>query len=245
MSEDTRESLVVLVPCLNEEKLIAETVADILSIAPRLPLEVKVVLIDDGSTDGTRAEMTRICAENPACSMRVNEVNLGLGRSVMDSYADIEDGTWVTVMPGDNEVFFESIIPFVEMREEYDLILGYWKNPIIRPMGRRLGSNAYMRIVRVLFAMPWAYINGTKLYRVDVFKGIEVESSGHAYNAELISKAVLRAPFLRITEAPFITRGRAQGTSKAMSLSSVSGAMREIFLGRRAVSAYRRKVIED
>ena len=83
------------------------------------------------------------------------------------------------------------------------------------------------------------------MYRVEAFKGIEVVSGGHAFVAELLAKAQLRRPDLRIGEVPFFARGRASGSSKAMRPSSIFRAVREVWLGARSVARYRDEVQRD
>lgn len=242
MSEP-RELLTVIIPCFNEEGNLRNTVRDVLTVAPSLPVEVEVLLIDDASTDGTRALMERLCVEHDALRMRVNERNQGVGVSVMEAYDSIPAGSWVTGLPGDNELVFASIGAFLERRHEYDLILGYIQNPVIRPVRRRLASWAFTRVVALLYGFPFRYYNGLKLYRVEVFKGIETVSTGHAYMAELIAKAVLRWPMIRVGEAPFAARGRARGTSKAFRPGSVLKAAREAWAGWRSVTHMRRHLL--
>jgi glycosyltransferase involved in cell wall biosynthesis len=56
-SDDT---LVVVVPCYNEEANIEQRVQSIRSVASELPLHVDILLIDDGSTDGTKEQISRL-----------------------------------------------------------------------------------------------------------------------------------------------------------------------------------------
>jgi glycosyltransferase involved in cell wall biosynthesis len=239
----SQERLFVIIPCFNEEGNLANTVDDVLSVAPSLPVEVEVLLIDDGSTDGTRATMEQICSEHENVRMRVNERNLGIGVSVMRAYELIPPGSWVTGLPGDNEIVFASIREFLRMREDFDLILGYLQNPVIRTVRRRVVSWAFTRIVGLLYGFPFRYYNGLKLYRVEVFRGVQCVSTGHAYMAEVIAKAVLRWPLMRIGEAKFAARGRSSGRSKAIRPASILRALREAFLGWRSVAQMRRRLL--
>ncbi|MCB9677377.1 MAG: glycosyltransferase family 2 protein [Alphaproteobacteria bacterium] len=239
------ETLTVLVPCLNEEHNLPETVADILATAPGLPVKVEILLIDDGSTDGTRGVMERLCAAHPEVSMRVNAENLGLGRSVMQAYETIPDGHWVTVIPGDNEYIFASIRNLLAVRGDADLVLGYFQNPVIRTATRRLASRSFTLVMGALYGFSWRYLNGMKLYRVEVMRGLSVRSGGHAYTAELIAKAQLRNPMLRIREAPFAARGRAAGQTKAFRPAGISRAVREAWVGYRSVQRYRTQLLEE
>lgn len=245
LTSDPRELLTVIIPCLDEADVVASTVGEVLALAPRLPLALEVLLIDDGSSDGTRQVMAELCAKDDRCRMRVNPRNRGQGRSVLDSYAELEPGTWVTVIPGDHEFEFDSILGFLELRERYDLILGYFQNPVIRPFRRRLASALFTGVANALYGFRFRYLNGMKLYRVDCFRGIDVVSSGHAFNAELLAKAVLRNPRLRIGQAPFLARGRARGRSKAFRPLAVLRALRDVARGYRSVAAYRDAVIRS
>lgn len=242
MTETSGELLTVIIPCLDEEDNLAATFQEVSDVAERLPLEVRIILVDDGSSDGTRRLMEDLCARH-GCSMRVNERNLGLGRSVMDAYDDIPDGSWVTVVPGDNEAVFGSILNFMESTERFDVILGYYQNPVIRTLRRRFASWAFTRIVGLLYGFSFRYYNGLKMYKVEAFRGIEVASSGHAYVGELLAKAVLRNPMLRVGEAPFAAKGRGAGSSKAVRPMSILQAFGDVLKGYRSVGRYRQRLL--
>ena len=103
------EKLVILVPCFNEQKNVRATINSIIKILPNMDLSAKIEIIDDGSTDETRIEIEKICKDYDSCGMHINQKNVGLGRTVLDSYKRIADGSWVSVIPGDNEFVSESI----------------------------------------------------------------------------------------------------------------------------------------
>lgn len=241
--QGSETALYVLVPCFNEEAAVTSTVEDVLRHARTLPLPVKLLLIDDGSTDRTRSLMEELCRENPECSLLVNPRNLGVGRSILRAYEAIPPGSWVTAVPGDNEIEFRSIHGFVARRDEYDVILGYLQNPVVRTIPRRLASFTFSKVVNSLYGFQWRYLNGLKLYRIEAFRDLEVLSGGHAFVAEMLAKAQLRQPHLRVGEAPFVARGRARGSSKAFRPLSVLRAVREVFRGMRSVARYRSAVI--
>jgi glycosyltransferase involved in cell wall biosynthesis len=237
------EELYVLIPCLNEERSVESAAREILATADTLPIPVQILLIDDGSADGTRTVMERLAQGDERVHVRVNAENRGLGRSVIDVLAGLPPTAWVTVFPGDNEFVASSIHNFLEVRGDYDLILGYLNNPVIRTLGRRIASAIFGKVVSTLYGFPWRYLNGLKMYRASVFQGLEITSTGHSYMAEAIAKAQLRSPDLRIGEVPFFSRGRGSGQSKAIKPSAVLKALTDVFRGSRAVSRYRKRVV--
>lgn len=237
------ELLTVIVPCLNEQGAIETTVDEILALVPELPVRVQVLLIDDGSTDDTWTVMERLAAEHPEILLHRNPQNLGLGRSVMNAWERLPADSWATVIPGDGEIFFDSIRNFLDVRDRYDVILGYVQNPVVRSFERRVASTAFLRVVSALYGFRHQYLNGMKMYRVGALAGLEVKSGGHAFNAELLAKAVLRNPKLRIGEVPFVWRGRSAGQSKAFRPKAIFRAMREVWQGVREVDRYRERVL--
>jgi len=237
------DQLTVIVPCKDEAENIERTIESIDRVLPELDVQVHILMVDDGSTDGTSDVMEKICEQRSDCEMLVQEINRGLGRTVLNAYHHIPEDHWVTVFPGDNELVFDSIKKFLAMRDEHDLILGYLQNPVIRTVVRRVASTLFSTVVRFVYGYPYQYLNGMKLYRVRVFKDIDVISTGHAFNAELLAKAILREPSLQIGEAPFIARGRATGATKAFRPGSVLIALRDVFWGYKSVCDYREKAI--
>lgn len=240
----SNSTLVVVVPCYNEGSNIERTIDAIREVADRLPLDVDVLLIDDGSTDDTKDKIAELCDRYGYAAM-YNPRNRGVGWSLLEAYKRVDPESWVTIMPGDNEIEFASIEKFVALREDFDIILGYLQNPVIRPLGRRIFSLAYMRTVHLLYGFPFRYLNGMKLFRANAFQGIDVEASGHAFNSELLAKAILRNPQLRIGEAQFVAKGRATGSSKAIRPSAVAQAVVQVGRGWRSVGRYRKAVIRD
>lgn len=241
---ESNEKLCVLVPCLNEEALVRRTVEEVLQHAERMPMPVEIVMIDDGSMDGTREVMRELCEEDSRCRLIAHDVNRGLGRCVTEAYEMIEDDTWVTVFPGDSEfVFAESIDSLLAARHGHDVVLGYLYNPVVRKLSRRVASTGFLKLTKTLYGFRWRSLNGMKLYRAGAFKGIEVVSGGHAYVGELLAKAQLRRPDLRITEAPFISRGRAVGDSHAIKPMSIVRAVLETYKGAQDVSRYREQMV--
>lgn len=237
------EHLTIAVVCLNEENNIENTILDIKESLPLFPMKVSIIMVDDGSSDRTPEVMKRLCDEHDGLSYRSNGGNLGMGRRVLNLLNEVDPNSWFSSIPGDNEIVFASLLDYLPLRQDYDVILGYLRNPIIRTVTRRVASAAFTSVVKATYGFPFRYLNGPKLYRAHTYQGIDVLGSGYAFNAELLAKALLRNPSLRIGEAPFSARGRATGLTKAFHPSSIVRAMRDFQKGHRSVVQYRDEVI--
>lgn len=243
MGEKKPERLVVIVPCLNEGKNIEATAADVLEEAPLIPMELEVRLVDDGSKDDTLEKMERISRQDSRFKVIRHDRNRGVGYTWLEGINSVDPDDWVTGIAGDNEMVFKSIHAMLAMRKDYDLVLGYFQNPIVRTLTRRVASELFVSVTNFAYGWNFKYLNGMALVKASVYQGIEVTSGGHAYNPEMIAKALLRNPFLRIGEAPFAARGRATGGSKAFTLGGVTEALVDFARGYASVSSYRDEVV--
>lgn len=239
----TPERLTIVVPCLNESANLRATVDDIHDIVPDMPFDIDIILIDDGSTDGTLDLMRLLADEHDDVSFHVNPRNLGPGRSVTQMYDRFPQDRWMCALPGDNEIVARSLVTYAELADQYDVILGYLKNTVIRTPLRRFASNAFTSVVQATYGFPYRYLNGPKLYRVGAFQGLDVVAGGHGFNPELLAKAILRNPHLRVGEAPFMARGRAVGSSTAFTPRNVARSLTEFYLGYRSVVTYRERIV--
>ena len=134
-------------------------------------------------------------------------------------------------------------MPPVRSGHGHDVVLGYLYNSVVRKLGRRIASTAFLKLTKTLYGFRWRALKGMKLYRVEAFKGIHTVSGGHAYVAELLAKAQLRCPELRITEAAFISRGRSAGNSHAIKPKAVLRAVHETYKGAKDVGRYRDEMV--
>jgi len=239
------EILTVIIPCLNEEASIRSTVEEVYAEEDKLPLTLKVLMCDDGSTDRTPEIMRALCERYESCEVMTNPQNMGVGATVTKAYNIVTPGSWITVLPGDGEIVFASIHNHLAVRGEADLILGYLQNPVIRTTQRRLGSRAYNMVANFLYGFEFRYFNGFKMYKVETFKDLPSVSTGHAITVELIAKAVLRNPGLRIAEVPFVWRVRHARASHAFKPSAIVTAMQETLTVYRSVSEYRDQIYRE
>lgn len=240
MMSNQKEKLVILIPCYNEEHNIEKTLDSVLNVCNQVDMQTNICLIDDGSTDNTRSVMQSLSSMHPEVKLVSHDKNHGVGYVVKSAIAAQDDESWVSVIPGDNEIKADSLLDFIAIRHDYDLILGYFKHPVARTLFRRFCSSGFMVVIRILYGFPYRYINGLKLYRAKCFKGITTVSTSFAYTGELIAKAILKNPGIRIGEAAFVSQGRVKGKAKAIRPLSIIKSIVEVIKGYSSVSAYRK-----
>lgn len=115
--------VVVMIPCLNEEKTLPQTLADIPRRIPGVD-EIEILIIDDGSTDDT----INVAKAHGVDNIIRHKTNCGLARAFRSGVdAALRLGADVIVnTDGDNQYCGEDIVALVTpiLEKRYDVVIG-------------------------------------------------------------------------------------------------------------------------
>ena len=201
----------VVVPLYNEEESLPELVAWIDRVAKANNLTYEVIMVDDGSTDGSWGVVKELKAKYPAIR------GISFGRNYGKSAAlycgfDMAQGEVVFTMDADLQDSPDEIPAMRRMilEEGYDLVSG-WKRKRYDPIGKRWPSKFFNFTARVMSGIKLHDFNcGLKAYRRKVVKSIEVYGEMHRY-IPILAK---HAGFKRIGEKVVEHQERKYGVSK-------------------------------
>ena len=121
ISETERDYLLsIVIPVYNEEA----TVARVVSRVAALPLNSELVIVDDCSTDGTRAILDRV-ADLPQVQVILKEKNAGKGAALRTGF-EYATGDFIIVQDADLEYDPRDIPPIIQplLRGEADIVYG-------------------------------------------------------------------------------------------------------------------------
>lgn len=172
----------VVVPLYNEEESLAELIAWIDRVAKENTLSYEVIMVDDGSSDGSWAELERLKQHYPAIKGIRFARNYGKSAALYCGFAEAE-GEVVFTMDADLQ---DSPDEIPEMRrmileDGYDLVSG-WKKKRYDPAGKRFPSKFFNFTARIVSGIKLHDFNcGLKAYRRRVIKSIEVYGEMHRY----------------------------------------------------------------
>jgi len=219
----------VVMPTYNEAENLATIVPAVLDRDPR----IDVLVVDDGSPDGTGEIADRIAAESSRVSVIHREGKRGLGSAYLRGFTwGLERGyDYVLEMDSDHShdpKYLSDLLRAVE--EDYDLVIGSryvsGVNVINWPMSRLLLSWFANKYARVITGLPLSdSTSGFKCFRREVLEVIEfskVGSTGYAFQIEMDFRAWKKG--FRVGEVPIVFVDRAGGESK-MSGSIVREAV--------------------
>jgi dolichol-phosphate mannosyltransferase len=213
------ERAIVIIPTYNERENITRIIPAVLSQDPAL----EVLVVDDGSPDGTGALVDAIAAENPRVHAIHRSGKLGLGTAYVAGFrwALERDYELVFEMDADFSHNPERLPAFLEAIKSADLVLGSrYQNGQINvvnwPISRLFlsySANIYAR--RVTGLRVFDATGGFKCFRRRVLESIDlgdVKSNGYAFQIEMTYRAWKKG--FRIVEIPIVFVDRTEGSSK-------------------------------
>ena len=213
------ERALVIIPTFNERDNIARVIESVLCRDPRLD----VLVVDDGSPDGTGAIVDGIAAENQRVNIIHRGRKLGLGTAYIAGFRWALERTYDCVFEMDADFSHDPahLPQFLEEIQYADLVLGSrYRNGRVTvvnwPVGRLLlsyAANVYARVVTGL--RLYDSTGGFKCFRREVLEAIDlgaVRSNGYAFQIEMSFRAWRRD--FRIVEIPIVFVDRTEGESK-------------------------------
>ena len=201
----------VVVPVYDEAESLPELTAWIDRVARAEGLTYEIVMVDDGSDDGSWEVVERLAAQYPAVRAVGFARNYGKSAALYCGFAEAR-GEVVFTMDADLQDSPDEIPAMRRMilDEGYDLVSG-WKKRRHDPIGKRWPSKFFNWTARAVSGIRLHDFNcGLKAYRRKVVKSIEVYGEMHRY----IPILARRAGFRRIGEKVVEHRARKYGRSK-------------------------------
>jgi glycosyltransferase involved in cell wall biosynthesis len=183
----------VVIPALNEEKSIRAAVHTVVRAAKSAndtPLDV--ILINDGSSDGTAAICNQLAHEYPFIQVVHHATNLGIGASILDGIR-LAKHDRLTMFPGDDAVASYTLWNMLSNQDRADYVLATIINTEYRSAGRVFLSAIYTLVYTTTFGLPIKYINAPGLWPVALLKKMTLRSPRYSLHAEINVK-LLRQP---------------------------------------------------
>jgi dolichol-phosphate hexosyltransferase len=233
MSPSVRLS--ILMPVYNEYATITSAIKEVLDVD--FPCEVELVVVDDGSADGTR-ELYSSFENDPRVSIHLHERNQGKGAAIRTA-ASVATGDYLIMCDADLEYSPAQIPELLApvLAGDAEVVYG------TRTFGSHnsysylyvLGNKAVTTFANVLFN---CYISDLetcfKLMPANVYRQLGVRETGFGMEAEVTGKLLRRG--IRLYEVPITYKARSREAGKKLTWRDGAEAvwilLRERFIAR-------------
>jgi glycosyltransferase involved in cell wall biosynthesis len=175
-------SISVVIPAYNEAESIGPLVEKIAGVLAPLGRSFEILVIDDGSTDGTGDRIEERIGTVPGLRLIVLRANCGKSAALSMGFRECRADDFVVTLDGDLQDDPEEIPGMLGMLESgYDLVSG-WKRQRKDPWTKKLPSRVFNLVTSWVTGIRLHDFNcGFKVYRRGVVDSIELHGELHRY----------------------------------------------------------------
>ena len=222
------KSITVSMPAYNDAENIEPMVEDVIQVLDGLVDEYEVIVVDDGSRDGTAERVKSLAQRYPQVRLVQHEVNQGYGAGVFSGLVNASKEL-VFFTDSDRQFDLREIKKLLDLIDQADLVVGY-RSPRRDPFMRRLNGKGWSFLVTLLFGYTARDIDcAFKLMRRTVITTIQedVKSRGATMSAEFLVRAK-RAGFSIREVALHGHRPRVAGSQTGANVNVILRAFKEL-----------------
>lgn len=221
--------LTVVILAYNEQENLRPVCQEILETLQRMAVAAEILIVDDGSTDGTAALADTLASESAPEPVTIRAIhhgqNRGLGGGYRTGFSQAR-GEYLTFFPADGQFPADIIPTFLRATDHADLVLGYVpdRRSSLLAMGLSLAERV---LYRGLFG-PMPKFQGILMIRRAILAEVPLVSDGRGWAVvmELILR-VFRGPY-RVVSVPNRLRPRRSGQSKVNNLRTIKANVEQM-----------------
>lgn len=223
------KKLSIIIPIYNEKSTIVDLVAQVQAV----PVEKEIVLVDDGSSDGTR-EILRNYKDRSGFRVIFHEVNQGKGSAVRTGIR-AATGDAVIIQDADLEYDPMDYVPLLKALGSNGVNVVYGS----RFLSKKDVTTPWHRFVNYFLTVLTNSLFGSKLtdmetcyklFRTKTIGELPLESSGFEIEVELTVKILKKGE--RILEVPVSYKGRSFHEGKKIGWKDGLKAVQMLFYYR-------------
>lgn len=179
-------SLSVFFPAHNEVDNIGELTEKTVSALTPLVDDFEILIVNDGSTDGTRELADELEQKYSQVRAIHHEINRGYGGAVKTGFQSCTKD-WIFFADGDGQFNIHEIGLLLEHAEQHDAVVGYRINRQ-DPFHRKVFAFCWGTLIKLLFGFRVRDLDcAFKLMRRHYFDGVEMQAEGAVISVEIFS----------------------------------------------------------
>jgi glycosyltransferase involved in cell wall biosynthesis len=221
-----RSSISVVMPAYNEKDNIERAVSSSLTTLTSACDDFEIIVVDDGSDDGTGEILDKLAERIPALKVIHHDRNYKFGRTLRDGIAAARKDL-VFLTDSDNPIDMEDMKKAIPLMKDYDLINGYRlaREPSVK---RIIYTAAYNMMIRAMFRLNVRDVNFSyKMAKRELLQKLDLRSEGSFIDAEMLVEA--KRSGARIGEIGIMYYPRVLGESTLAKPSIIAKILYEMF----------------
>ena len=207
----------IAMPAYDEAPNLARAARDALRALAAGPRDGELLIVDDGSTDGTASIADELATADPRVRVVHHRVNRGFSGAMTTALREAR-GEWVFLVPADGQAEMDELGRFLTAGSDADIVVGVRR---ARPehVDRVILSRAFHAIANALFPLPLAEFSSVFLFRRALIDAMPIRSRPRS--ATFLPEVLFRAKTRHARFAQILVEWlpRAGGRAKGGQLS--------------------------
>ncbi len=219
LSPEARRDFAVVIPAFNEAPVVPDLIAELRATFERFDLDGEVLVVDDGSTDGTGDLAEEQAGDWSSVRVLRHRTNLGKTEAMLTA-ARSTDRTFLVLFDADLQHLPDEIPRFLEaLHAGSDIVTG-------RKVGaydKRAVSSLYNGLSRRIFRVPVSDLNSMKGFRREILDELHLRHDWHRFFVVLA-----HARGYSVSEIDIDLHPRRAGVSKYTGLFRIGGGLMDL-----------------
>lgn len=222
-----KPSISAFFPAYNEEANIAALCLKTAAVLKRVAGDWEVIAVNDGSKDGTSAQVRALTKKDKRIRVVDHPVNQGYGAAVKTGFRSATKD-WIFFTDGDGQFDVNEMELLLALSGDHDLVVGY-RIKRADPLQRKLNALAWGTLVKTLFQLKGVrdIDCAFKIVRRSVFDRFQLETTGAMISTELLVKAQKNG--FKIAQVGVHHYPRVAGVQTGAKISVILRAFKELF----------------
>lgn len=218
--------LTLAIPAYDEVDNIAAAVREAREACALVTGDTEVLIVDDGSRDGTGPAVDQLAREFPDVRVVRHERNRGFTGAMTTCFREAR-GDWVFLAPADGQIAMSELQLFDAQVPPADIVVGV-RERRVEGVGRRLLSQGFHTLARLLFHLPDREFSSAFLFRKSLLDSMRFRSTPRS--ATLLPEILFRARSrgATIVVVTITQRARRAGRAKGGQLSVAALTLAEL-----------------
>jgi len=231
-------NLSIIVPVYNEEKTISQVISKLLAL--KLPCRKEVIVVDDGSTDGTKTQISKLKSQNHNLKFKtiIHKTNRGKGIAIR-SGIKAASGDYILIQDADLEYnpmeIPKLLVPVIDhkyKRSHASVIMAVYgsrfkETKAVIPLLYLLGNKLLTFITNMLYKVELTDMEtGYKLLPAKFMKSIPLSADRFDIEPEITAKLIKAK--IPIIEVPISYKGRSHLAGKKLTIKDAFAAIKTL-----------------
>lgn len=235
---DGEIDLTAYVSCYNEAPFVVQTLSDICEALRGSGLSYEILVIDDGSRDGSIELVRKFISEHPDERMilRCNLKNAGLAQNYIDG-AFLGTGRYYKLFCGDNTEPVESIVQICKVIGTADMVIPSYLSVEGKNAFRQALSRTYTGLINLVSGNRLRYYNGLAVHRRKNVMRWHPNTKGFGFQADIICMLLDTGATYKEISVPAVNRTESRALT-GKNILSVGHTLLDIAIRRVAKAVY-------